>query len=55
MKDKIEETKKYFAFYGFLKCPLSENEIKKYLNNGYSKSQIYLIGCDIYNGCEGDK
>ena len=55
MKDQIEEMKKYFAFYGFLKCPLSENKIKDYLNNGYTKDQIYLIGCDIYNGFEGNK
>ena len=43
-----------FAKYGFIECPLLDDEIGNLHQMGASIDQAYEIGCDIANGVEAD-
>ena len=43
---RLIEIQKLFAFYGFLKTPLSQRQILQLLKQGYSNDEIYNYGCD---------
>ena len=44
---RLIEIQKLFAFYGFLKTPLSQRQIFQLIKQGYSNDEIYNFGCDI--------
>jgi hypothetical protein len=46
----IKTVQKRFADFGFPECPLSETEIAKCREAGFTTGQIYLIGCDVDAG-----
>jgi len=46
----MEEIKQMFAYYGFLQCPLYDNEIQEYISLNLTNDEIYAIGCDLCNG-----
>jgi len=48
MINKVNEIKKMFLFYGFLKSPLTTKEIVSLLLRGKKEDEIYNIGCDLY-------
>ena len=39
-----------FAFYGFTQPPLSHEQIRRLLEDGFSQGLIYSIGCDVEGG-----
>jgi len=45
---------KLFAKYGFIECPLLDDQIGNLHQMGASIDQAYEIGCDISNGVEDD-
>ena len=51
----IESIQRYFAFYGFIECPLDEEQIKVLLDLKLTKNQIYEIGCDYYCGYSNER
>ena len=46
----VDEVQRYFAFYGFIRTPLSRRKIASLLIRGFDKDQIYNIGCDVFCG-----
>lgn len=48
MLKQIKDIEYMFLFYGFLKSPISKATIKNLLLKGYTKEQIYEIGCTEY-------
>jgi len=50
MTNQINAIQAMFSFYGFTSCPLSRRKITSLLVRGFSKEQIYSIGCDLYCG-----
>jgi hypothetical protein len=47
---RLKEIKEFFLFFGFLKPPLSDKKIIKYIFRGLSNEQIYNVGCEYNNG-----
>ena len=50
LNPRLIEIQKLFAFYGFLKTPLSQRQILQLVKQGYSNDEIYNYGCDKANG-----
>ena len=44
---RLIQIQKLFAFYGFLRTPLSQRQIFQLIKQGYSNDEIYNFGCDI--------
>ena len=50
LNSRLIEIQKLFAFYGFLKTPLSQRQILQLVKQGYSNDEIYNFACDKANG-----
>ena len=50
MKLYIETLKRDFAKYGFVVCPLTDEEITTLYNNNVKLDEAYGIGCDVHAG-----
>tara|TARA_R100001509_G_C4713161_1_gene164061 strand:+ start:283 stop:513 length:231 start_codon:yes stop_codon:yes gene_type:complete len=50
MKERLKKLNQMFLRYGFLVCPLTNDEISFLISDDYTDKVIYEIGCDVAFG-----
>lgn len=46
----MTDIKETFAFYGFIGCPLTDEQIEICRSKNLDETTTYAIGCDVANG-----
>lgn len=50
MKWYITTLQREFAKYGFITCPLTNDQMKALYKNNIKLTEAYMIGCDVSSG-----
>jgi len=50
MQERLKKLNQMFLRYGFLVCPLTNDEISLLISDHYTDKVIYDIGCDVASG-----
>ena len=54
MKWYIATLQREFAKYGFITCPLTNDQMKALYKNNIKLTEAYMIGCDVSSGFRFD-
>jgi len=55
MKWYIATLKREFAKYGFVGCPLSDEQLTTLYQRSIKLEEAYMVGCDVLCGCPFDE
>lgn len=55
MKWYIATLKREFAKYGFIGCPLTDEQLTTLYKHSFKLEEAYMIGCDVLCGCPFDE
>ena len=50
MQERLKKLNQMFLRYGFLVCPLTNDEMSLLISDHYTDKVIYDIGCDVASG-----
>ena len=54
LQEYTDKLKYDFAYYGFTEIPLTDKQIERLFDSGFSIDDAYGVGCDVFCGYSFD-